>query len=43
LLIGEVDTFGKTLVPQLALVFIYLVMAAILLVRPTGLFGGRAR
>jgi branched-chain amino acid transport system permease protein len=43
LLIGEVDTFGKTLVPQIALVFIYLVMAAILLVRPTGLFGGRAR
>jgi branched-chain amino acid transport system permease protein len=43
LLIGEVDTFGKTLVPQVALVFIYLVMAAVLLVRPTGLFGGRAR
>ena len=43
LLIGEVDTFGKTLVPQAALVFIYLVMAAILLVRPTGLFGGRTR
>ncbi len=43
LLIGEVDTFGKTLVPQLALVAIYLVMAAVLLVRPAGLFGGRAR
>ncbi|HKV44113.1 MAG TPA: branched-chain amino acid ABC transporter permease, partial [bacterium] len=43
LLIGEVDTFGKTLVPQAALVFIYLIMAAILLVRPVGLFGGRSR
>jgi branched-subunit amino acid ABC-type transport system permease component len=43
LLIGEVDTFGKTIVPQAALVFIYLIMAAVLLVRPAGLFGGRAR
>ncbi len=43
LLIGEADTFGKTLVPQVALVVIYLVMAAVLLVRPSGLFGGRAR
>jgi len=43
LLIGEVDTFGKTLVPQMALVVTYLVMAAVLLVRPTGLFGGRPR
>ncbi len=43
LLIGEADTFGKTLLPQAALVFIYLVMAAVLLVRPAGLFGGRTR
>ncbi len=43
LLIGEAETFGKTLVPQVALVVIYLVMAAVLLVRPSGLFGGRAR
>lgn len=43
LLIGEAETFGKTLVPQLALVVIYVVMAAVLLVRPTGLFGGRSR
>ncbi|HLW60486.1 MAG TPA: branched-chain amino acid ABC transporter permease [bacterium] len=43
LLIGEVDTFGKTIVPQAALVFIYLIMAAVLLVRPAGLFGGRPR
>jgi len=38
-----VDTFGKTLVPQMALVVTYLVMAAVLIVRPTGLFGGRPR
>jgi len=43
LLIGEADTFGKTLVPQVALVVIYLVMAAVLLVRPSGLFGRRSR
>jgi len=43
LLIGEADTFGKTLLPQVALVVIYIVMAAVLLVRPAGLFGGRTR
>jgi branched-subunit amino acid ABC-type transport system permease component len=43
LLIGEADTFGKTLLPQAALIVIYLVMATVLLVRPTGLFGGRGR
>ncbi|HUB97691.1 MAG TPA: ABC transporter permease [Stellaceae bacterium] len=39
LLIGEADTFGKAYFPALALFFIYLVMAAILLLRPQGLFG----
>jgi branched-chain amino acid transport system permease protein len=39
LLIGEADTFGKAYVPQLALFFIYLVMAVVLLARPQGLFG----
>jgi len=43
LLIGEAETFGKTLLPEAALVVIYLVMAAVLLVRPRGLFGGRTR
>lgn len=43
LLIGEAETFGKVLLPQTALVVIYIVMAAILLARPAGLFGGRAR
>jgi branched-chain amino acid transport system permease protein len=39
LLIGVVDTFGKVLVPQLAGMAVYLLMAVILLVRPAGLFG----
>jgi branched-subunit amino acid ABC-type transport system permease component len=43
LLIGEADTFGKVLLPQAALVAVYLVMAAVLLARPGGLFGVRAR
>ena len=43
LLIGEADTFGKVLLPQAALVVIYLVMAAVLLARPGGLFGARPR
>ena len=39
LLIGEADTFGKAYLPSMALFFIYLVMAVVLLVRPQGLFG----
>src|SRR6202163_3136680 len=39
LLIGEADTFGKAYFPSLALFLVYLVMAAVLLVRPQGLFG----
>jgi branched-chain amino acid transport system permease protein len=38
LLIGVVDTFGKVLLPQAAGALIYLLMAAILLTRPEGLF-----
>ena len=38
LLIGFVDTFGKVLLPQAAGVLVYLLMAAILLVKPDGLF-----
>jgi len=38
LLIGFVDTFGKVLIPQAAGVSIYVLMAAILLWRPEGLF-----
>ena len=39
LLIGLADTFGKVLVPQLAGMVVYLLMAAVLLWRPQGLFG----
>ncbi len=38
LLIGLADTFGKVLLPQAAGVVVYLLMAAILLWRPEGLF-----
>ncbi len=39
LLIGMADTFGKALVPQFSLFFIFAVMAVVLLIRPSGLFG----
>jgi branched-chain amino acid transport system permease protein len=38
LLIGVVDTFGRVFLPQAAGVVVYLVMAAVLLWRPEGLF-----
>ena len=38
LLIGFVDTFGKVILPQAAGVLIYVLMAAILLWKPNGLF-----
>jgi branched-chain amino acid transport system permease protein len=38
LLIGFVDTFGKVLLPQAAGVLVYVLMAAILLCKPDGLF-----
>src|SRR5438045_5762721 len=41
LLIGLVDTFGKVFVPEYAGVAIYVLMAAILLWRPEGLFRTR--
>jgi len=41
LLIGELQAFGIALFPRLTLVLIFLVMAAVLLVRPRGLLGRR--
>jgi branched-chain amino acid transport system permease protein len=38
LLVGVVDTFGKVLIPQTAGTLVYVLMAAILLWRPEGLF-----
>ncbi|MGA2087756.1 MAG: branched-chain amino acid ABC transporter permease [Stellaceae bacterium] len=42
LLIGLADTFGQVFAPQLAGMTVYVLMAAVLLWRPAGLFGGRA-
>lgn len=39
LMIGELQSFGILFIPQLALVFQFLLMAAVLVLRPTGLFG----
>ncbi|HEX7589343.1 MAG TPA: branched-chain amino acid ABC transporter permease [Anaerolineae bacterium] len=39
LLIGVVDNFGRALLPDYALFSIYVLMAAVLLLRPAGLFG----
>jgi len=38
LLVGFVDTFGKVLFPEVAGIAVYLLMAAILLWKPEGLF-----
>jgi branched-chain amino acid transport system permease protein len=38
-LIGEVDTFGKAFLPELAMVMIFVVMTVVLIIRPSGLFG----
>jgi branched-chain amino acid transport system permease protein len=38
LLIGVVETFGQALFPELAGVLVYLLMAVVLLCKPTGLF-----
>jgi branched-chain amino acid transport system permease protein len=39
LLIGLADTFGKVIAPQIAGMIVYLLMAAVLLWRPQGIFG----
>ncbi|MEM7118645.1 MAG: branched-chain amino acid ABC transporter permease [Chloroflexota bacterium] len=39
IIIGLADTFGKAIIPQFTLFIIFLLMAIILLVRPSGLFG----
>jgi branched-chain amino acid transport system permease protein len=38
LLVGAVDTFGKVLLPQLSGMLVYMLMAAVLLFKPEGLF-----
>jgi branched-chain amino acid transport system permease protein len=39
LIIGELQSFGVLFVPQLALVFQFLLMAIVLILRPAGLLG----
>ena len=39
ILIGLADAFGKILLPQFASIAMYALMAAVLVARPTGLFG----
>jgi branched-subunit amino acid ABC-type transport system permease component len=41
LLVGEAETFGQALLPRAAMALIYLIMVAVLLVRPAGLAGER--
>jgi branched-subunit amino acid ABC-type transport system permease component len=39
LIIGQAETFGKAWLPGAAMLIIYIVMAAVVLLRPQGLFG----
>ena len=41
IMIGELQSFGILFIPRLALVFQFLLMAIILIVMPTGLFGDK--
>jgi branched-chain amino acid transport system permease protein len=38
LLVGLVDTFGKVLLPSMSGMLVYMLMAAVLLWKPEGLF-----
>jgi len=42
LMIGELQSFGVFFIPRLALVFEFLLMAVVLVLRPQGLFGEKA-
>ena len=39
LVVGLIDNFGKAIVPEFALFTVFVPMAVILAIRPTGLFG----
>lgn len=41
IMIGELQSYGILILPDFALVFQFLLMAAVLIVRPTGLFGDK--
>jgi len=42
LMVGELQSFGILWIPQFAMVFEFLLMVLILIIRPTGLFGEKA-
>jgi len=39
LLIGQLQSFGVLLIPKLSVALVYLLMAAVLIIKPSGLFG----
>jgi branched-subunit amino acid ABC-type transport system permease component len=39
LIIGQINAFGILLFPRFAIVFVYILMAVVLVVRPWGLLG----
>jgi len=41
LLIGLGDTFGKFLLPEMSIVLVFLILAIVLIIKPSGIFGGR--
>lgn len=40
LLVGLTDTFGKFLLPEVAIILTFLILAIVLIIKPTGIFGG---
>jgi branched-chain amino acid transport system permease protein len=41
-LIGQLSSFGILFIPRFAIVFAFLLMAVVLIIKPSGLFGGKA-
>lgn len=41
-LIGQLNSFGILFIPRLAIVFTFLLMAVVLIIKPTGLFGEKS-
>ncbi|WP_319521964.1 branched-chain amino acid ABC transporter permease [uncultured Desulfosarcina sp.] len=39
LIIGQLQTFGVMLIPKMSMALIYMLMAAVLIIKPSGLFG----
>lgn len=42
IMLAELQSFGVLLIPKAALIFQFILMAGVLIVKPTGLFGGKA-